>query len=195
MCKYGRICIALKTTNWKTLCLIHDFLQASAAMITIATIGASRRIWTPRRLNVPCYQHVRRPRLPPTPGWPQADLKTVSRSRTRGEPAHRRVLSKLSSATVDARFLELLVILHPVHPIHIGPPVPRAAPSLHWMRRLVRMEYAEQPACTTGQSVRDALKRLFLNNALNSLETPAGTVHPLSSKSLEYVTFNMMTVH
>ena len=164
-------------------------------MITDATSGALRRIWTLRRPNALYYQLVRRPRLPPTPGWPQVDLKTVSRSRTRGEPALRHVLNALSSATVGARFLELLVILHHVHPIHIGPPVPRAAPSLHWMRRLARMEYAEQPVCTTGQSVRDALKRLFLNNVLNSLETPAGTVHPLSSKSLEYVTFNMMTVH
>ena len=170
-------------------------MQVSAATITTATSGASRKIWTQKRRNVPCYQHVRRPRLPLTPGWPQADLKTVSRSRTRGEPALRHVLNALSSATAGARFLELLATLRPVHPIHIGPPVPRAAPSLHWMRRLARMVYAERPVCTTGRSVRDALKRRFLNNVLNSLETPAGIVLPLSSKNLEYVTFNMMTVH
>ena len=54
------------------------------------------------------------------------------------------------------------------------------------------MEYAEPPVCTTGQSVRDALNGRFLNNALNYLETPAGTVPPPSSAWLENVNFKVL---
>ena len=50
-------------------------------------------------------------------------------------------------------------------------------PSLHLM---LKMEYAEPPVCTTGQSVRDALNGLCQNNALNCLETLAGIVPPQS---------------
>ena len=85
----------------------------------------------------------------------------------------------LSSATVDARFLELLVILRRVLLTHSGPRVPRAALSLHLMLKM-KMEYAEQRVCTTGQSARDALNGRCQNNARNCLETLAGIVPLLS---------------